>query len=114
MTSETVPKLADLLNDPSRVRDLPLEAIPSLRGELAKLDTLLQMHVVMSQGNGQVQTSPDGDRLLDVREAAAKLSISDGELYRHSGKYPFTVRLGHRLRFSEAGIERYIRQRSGR
>ena len=48
-----VPKLADLLEHPDRVSALPFEAVPALRGELAKLDTLLQMRVAMASGNGQ-------------------------------------------------------------
>ena len=31
-----------------------------------------------------------------------------------SRKLPFTVRLGHRLRFSAQGIDLYIKQRHGR
>jgi predicted DNA-binding transcriptional regulator AlpA len=54
------------------------------------------------------------DRLLTVAEAAAKLGLSKDHLYRHAAHYPFTVRLGHALRFSARGIERYIRQRQGR
>ena len=55
------------------------------------------------------------DRLLTVEEAARKLAVSDDWLYRHADKLPFTVRIGDRhLRFSAAGIEKFIRQRAGR
>ena len=109
-----VPKLSELLEHPERVSALPLEAIPDLRGELARLDTLLQMRVAMAQNNGQGEHPAGGDRLLDVEEAARKLGKSRDYLYRHAGKYPFTVRDGHSLRFSEQGIEKFIRQRMGR
>ena len=54
------------------------------------------------------------DRLLGVQEAAAKVAKSVDSMYRNAGKYPLTVRDGRNLRFSEAGINRYIRQRMGR
>ena len=49
-----------------------------------------------------------------VEEAARKLGKSKDHLYRHAGDYPFTVRDGSSLRFSEQGIEKFIRQRVGR
>jgi len=108
-----IPKLADLLADPQRAADLPADAIPVLRGELARLDTVL-LSRLLATPNSQAPANPQGDRLLDAQEAAARLGTSADYLYRHSGKLPFTVHLGRRLRFSEAGIERYIRQRTGR
>jgi predicted DNA-binding transcriptional regulator AlpA len=54
------------------------------------------------------------DELLDVEEAAHRLSLSTDWLYRKAKDLPFTVRLGRGLRFSARGIERYIQQRQGR
>ena len=110
----SIPNLTDLVNDPAKVALLPPEAIPTLRGELARLDTLLLMRVAMAQNNGHSEHSADGDRLLTVEEAAPKLGTSVDHLYRHAKNYPFTVRNGRALRFSEVGIERFIRQRMGR
>jgi len=53
------------------------------------------------------------DRLLDVEEAAARLSTTVDWLYRHAAELPFTVRTGRLLRFSSASIARYIRERRG-
>ena len=108
-----VPDLAAIAADPARVSGLPLEAVPALRGKLAELDTLLSGRLLQS-GNSQGQTKPDGDRPLSAKQAAAKLGASIDYLYRHSSKLPFTVRMGGKVLFSEAGIERYIRQRMGR
>ena len=107
----SIPNLTDLVNDPAKVALLPPEAIPTLRGELVRLDTLLLMRVAMAQNNGHWEHSADGDRLLDVEEAARKLGKSKDYLYRHAGNYHFTVRDGRSLRFSEQGIEKFIRQR---
>ena len=51
--------------------------------------------------------------LLTVAEAALRLKVSKGWLYRNAGALPFTVRLGEgQLRFSEAGIQAHIRAKS--
>ena len=113
MALAPVPTLSELLDSPERVSLLPAEAIAALRGELAKLDTLLLARR-LSGGNIQAETGPEGDRLLNAKEASAKLSLSEDHLYRHSTQFPFTVRMGRRLRFSEAGIARYIRPQMGR
>ena len=112
-----VAKLADLVEHPERVSALPLEAVPALRGELAKLDTLLQMRVAMAQGNGQAQ--PDGDRLLDVKESAVRLGLSPDTLYRKHKRdqnyRDLTVNNGTRkVLFSERKIEAFLRRRTGR
>ena len=88
-----------------------MEEIPAMRGELARLDTLLVSRLLQSADHAE---HSQGDRLLNAKEAAAKLGLSADRLYRHSSTFPFTVRIGRQLRFSEAGIERYIRQRMGR
>ena len=113
MSLNVIPKLVDLVDDPSKVSDVRREDVAALRGKLAELDTLLLGRLLQS-GNGQAEHPADGDRLLDTREAAAKLGSSEDYLYRHSRNLPFTVHMGRKLRFSEAGIQRYIRQRMGR
>jgi predicted DNA-binding transcriptional regulator AlpA len=103
-----VPTLADLLSDPVRISALPRDVIAELRGQIAKLDTLLLSRLLVS---GEAQSGADGDRLLDVAEAAAKLGLSRDALYR--SEYPFVVKIGSRRRFSERGIEKFIRNRMG-
>lgn len=108
-----VPKLAELITDPGKVSLLPPEAIPGLLGDLERLKATLWARLSLPQANAH-GTGENGDRLLSAREAAAKLGASQDYLYRHSSKLPFTVRMGRKVLFSEAGIERYIRQRMGR
>lgn len=52
---------------------------------------------------------PSPDRLLTIKEAAEKMKVSVSAIYRKSDRYPFTVRDGARLRFSEHGIEEWAR-----
>lgn len=108
------PKLADLLEHPERVSQLPPEAVPVMLGELERLRAVLWVRLTAGNHDGQGQSPSDGDRLLDVDEAARKLGKSKDYLYRHADDYSFTVRDGRSLRFSEQGIEKFIRQRMGR
>lgn len=108
-----IPNLQELIADPSTVKDLPLEAVPALRGELARLDTLLLARL-LSAANGQAEHPAQGDRRLNVEQAAAKLGLSKDYLYRHAASLPFTIRVGRGLGFSEQGIEKWLRQRAGR
>ena len=49
------------------------------------------------------------DRLVDASEAAKLLGVKEDWLYRNSKKLPFTRKMGHKmLRFSHAGIQRYL------
>ncbi len=108
-----IPKLEDLLADSAKTGLLPPEAIPAILGDLERLKATLWARLTLPQGNGQAP-GLEGDKLLSAKEAATKLGTSEDYLYRHSAKLPFTVRMGRQLRFSQAGMDRYIRQRTGR
>jgi excisionase family DNA binding protein len=50
------------------------------------------------------------DELLTVKQAAKRLELSEGFLYRNHARLPFTRRMGRSLRFSSLGIDEYIRR----
>ena len=52
------------------------------------------------------------DRLLTVREASHRLRLTEDYLYRHARSFPFFVQPNgaRAVRFSERGLERYLRQ----
>jgi excisionase family DNA binding protein len=104
--------LAELLHDPAKVASVQRELIPTLRGELAMLDSLLLARLLRASGDNPGE-SAHGDKLLTVEQAAHKLGSSKDYLYRNSAKLPFTVRMGRQLRFSEAEIEKFIKARQG-
>ncbi|MGH8012728.1 MAG: helix-turn-helix transcriptional regulator [Candidatus Binataceae bacterium] len=54
--------------------------------------------------------APAEDELLDVEQAAALMGVSASWLY-HRPKLPFRRQIGGKVKFSRAGIERYIRNR---
>ena len=115
MTLVEIPKLDELVETPARAKDLPPDVRQALAFRaLAVLNALYAAGLVdgtSSNGNGE---SPGGDRLLTAKEAAGRLGKSKDALYRHANKFPFTMRDGRQVRFSEKGIEKYIRQRIGR
>ena len=57
-------------------------------------------------------SSTPADRMLTVQEAAAVLEVRPRWLYDRAGKLPFARKLGGRtLRFSEAGLRRWLARR---
>jgi predicted DNA-binding transcriptional regulator AlpA len=109
-----VPRLEELVADPDQIRVLDIETALVLRTQAAAALNLLRG---FDLGRGQRLLDRgerrQGDRLLNVREAAEKLGVAPDWIYRHHGELPFRVRHGRLLRFSEIGIEEYIRKRHG-
>ena len=90
-------------------RTASIEGLPELIAQIEGLKARLYARLNMPSQIPAVTR----DRLLDVKEAAEKLRRSADWLYRHASELPFVVRDGRLLRFSEQGIETYIRQRMG-
>jgi predicted DNA-binding transcriptional regulator AlpA len=114
-----IPNLADLLADASRISDVPAEAIPGLLGDIERLRAGLwaRLTIPTATTNGP---AADGDRLLTVEEAAQKLGMSKDWIYSHinADLKPAVSRIGSgerkAVRFSAAGLDRYIKIRTGR
>ena len=107
--------LDELADNPDRAGALPAELATALLARCAVVQSALVGRLLAAPGGAASAADGSGeDRLLDVEEAAQRLGTSTDYLYRHSGKFPFTVRIGSRLRFSARGIERFIRTRQGR
>ena len=83
------------------VDHVPHHELPVLLAHLLAL----QARAVARMACEPVQTD---DRLLDAQTAAALLCKSPKWLYKHGRTLPFARRVGRSLRFSEAGIRRYI------
>lgn len=82
---------------------LPIEALPGAIGELARLQALAEARLLGS-GRGEEEE----DRLLTVDEAAKILNLPKDAVYRRADDFPFTVRLGRRLRFSLLGLQKFL------
>ncbi len=89
---------------------LPAGVLPWIFGRLEEA----KMRLLPSFLAAQTKEQPRPNRLLSVEEAAPRLGMSLSYLYKHADQLSFTVREGARLKFSEAGLEDYIRRKSGR
>lgn len=103
--------LIELIKDPKKVHEVTQEEIPLLLAALSALQGILAARLLAV---GPTFPSEKEDCLLGIDEAADRLNLSKDYLYRHSKKFPFTVRIGNSLRFSSNGIDKYIHQRKGR
>jgi predicted DNA-binding transcriptional regulator AlpA len=90
-------------------RTAPVDGLPDLIAQVEALKARLYARLTAASP----ASAAIGDRLLNVKEAAQKLGRSPDWLYRHGSELPFVVRDGRLLRFSEQGIEDYIRRRMG-
>jgi len=91
------------------LRTAPADGLPDLIAQLEGLKARLYARLNAPSATPTAAK----DRLLNVKEAAEKLSRSADWLYRHAPELPFVVRDGRLLRFSELGIEQYIKRRMG-
>ncbi|OLC15993.1 MAG: hypothetical protein AUH29_06350 [Candidatus Rokubacteria bacterium 13_1_40CM_69_27] len=108
MTLVEVPTLEAIARDPAVAVQLPPDARAELLARaLAVVGALAAPAVAV---NGAGAGAPREDRLLDVQEAARRLNVSTDYIYRHSREWPFTVRRGRKLGFSEQGLTEYLHQ----
>lgn len=116
MSLVSIPKLEEISESPAVVSQLPADIVEALLGKCSVAQGALvgRLLALRASGNGQGQAEGNGDSLLTAKEAAAKLGMSEDYLYRNGSKLPFVVRIGRQVRYSEAGMEKFIRQRTGR
>jgi hypothetical protein len=86
-------------------RQLDPAELPRLLGELEEVRATALARLTTPA------PTPVSDQLLPISAAAKRLSLSRAYLYENADRLPFTRRIGRRLLFSAAGIERYISQR---
>jgi excisionase family DNA binding protein len=74
-------------------------------GQLERLKASLWLR--MTIGAGKPNPS-EPDTLLTADEVADRLQVSKGYVYRNAARYPFTVREGRYIRFSQQGLSKYL------
>ena len=109
-----VPRLEELVADPEQFRVLDAHTTRVLRTQAITALILLNSYDLdAARAETDAHIQQRGDRLLNVNQAAEKLGVKRDWLYRHHPDMPFRVRYGRLLRFSELGIEDFIRKRRG-
>jgi predicted DNA-binding transcriptional regulator AlpA len=99
---------------PAVIAAAPTEALPALLTEvgaalaqLAAAVVAIKARILTAGDSTASERAPEG--LLDVREAAARLHMSEDWLYRHARQLPFTRRVGRRaVRFDPEGLARWV------
>ena len=106
---------AEVLIDPARVADVDPAALPGLLAQLttAAATVAARLSTIAPRTEGQ-PSGGGGDRLLTAREAAVILNLSTDFLHKHEAAKAFRVRIGNEVRFSLAGIQRFIERHRGR
>ena len=95
----------------TRIAEAPLSELPHLVGQLRELETKAQARLFTE---ARTMDASSSEQLIDIAEAAKRLSMSEGYLYRHWKKLPFAHKHSWGLRFSASGIDDYIKRRSPR
>src|SRR5207248_2690128 len=77
----------------------------------AQLDALAE-RVAARLANGKGHAPEAEDKLLTATEAAQRLGMTTRWIYGHASTLPFVVKLpGRAVRFSAAGLQKYIEKR---
>jgi excisionase family DNA binding protein len=74
-------------------------------GQLERLRASLWLRMTIGAGK---PTHAEPDRLLTAEEVAERLGVKTGYVYRNAIRYPFMVREGRYIRFSEQGLSKYL------
>ncbi len=101
------PTLDSIAHEPALAVPLPPEARAALLAQaLAVVGALAAAPILTLAGAGSTE-----DRVLDVAETARRLDVSQDFVYRNHGRWPFTIRRGRKLGFSEQGLADHLRRR---
>jgi predicted DNA-binding transcriptional regulator AlpA len=94
---------------PEDIEKVPSDQIPALLSQLAAVQGMLAARLLTDTGNGNRQ--PEDDELVNLKEAATMLKVSESWIYHRSKKLPFIVRLGRQIKYSKKGIQNFIKNR---
>jgi predicted DNA-binding transcriptional regulator AlpA len=83
----------------------------ALFAETKSLEGRLLARLLTSEESAARESSGDGDKLLDVNQAAEMLSVSRQWIYRNGRNLNLVVELGKgTIRYSQAAILAYVRK----
>jgi hypothetical protein len=91
---------------------VPQEEIRPMLIQAAAIQSALAASLETTLAETAVKPDQIEDELLTAEEAAKILNVTPRWLYSHAKKLPFTKRISRKcLRFSKAGLYRYINKR---
>ena len=88
------------------------EALPEILGDLERIKSCLWVRMLNSKPKDAEPATPLKDKLLTAQEAAQILGTKPMFLYKNSKTLPFARKFSRKvLRFSEAGLRRWMESR---
>jgi len=109
-----VPKLEEVAADPAKTGMLDAHATEILETTaITALNALRKRKLTLAAEARLVRRMRRPDRLLNAKEVAERLGFGIDWVYHKQRDLPFRVPLGTVPRFSENGLEEYIRKRQG-
>jgi excisionase family DNA binding protein len=108
----TGPSLDRLADDPASAIQLSRELRAALLTRCAAVQAALAAATLADVPRADDREASSTARLLTVEETAARLGISRHSVYASAAKWPFTVRVGRSLRFSESKLAAWIERRA--
>jgi hypothetical protein len=101
----TQPEWMELERALAAAATIPVPELPSFLGKLREIEAtaLARLHAIQ---DGRATVEPE--QLLDVTEAAKRLSVSTDYLYRNWKKLPFARKYEWGVRFRAEGIDQLI------
>jgi predicted DNA-binding transcriptional regulator AlpA len=104
-TDVTQPERMDLEKALAAAATIPVPELPSFLGHLREIEAtaLARLHAIQDS-----RASVEPEQLLDVTEAAKRLSVSKDYLYRNWKKLLFAQKYEWGVRFRAADIDQFI------
>jgi predicted DNA-binding transcriptional regulator AlpA len=103
----SMPEIEELLENPSRVADLPPEAARTLFVRLAALQAALTVAVLPAPAAARSPLQ-NGDRFLDAEEVGAMIGKSRSWVEHNVEELPEPRRVGGERRWSEREIQHWM------
>ncbi len=86
--------------------------LPAIGGDLEALRLAIQLRIAEAARAPSIEASPDGgERLLSAAQVADKFDLTVAWVQSHKNELPLVKMPGRTLRFSEAGLKRWIARR---
>jgi predicted DNA-binding transcriptional regulator AlpA len=93
------------------VQQADITQCPQMLGELERFKASLWLRMTI---RNQAAVTPQQDRLLTAKEVAERLNVTEAFVYRNARSYPFMVRQGRYIRFSNSGLDQHIKRLQGK
>jgi predicted DNA-binding transcriptional regulator AlpA len=107
----STPEIHELLENPSRVAELPPEAARILFVRLAALQAALTVAILPASASEKSRSQNGGDRFLDATEVGVVIGKSRSWIEKNTDVLPKRKKVGGEGKWSEREIQMWMRHR---